>query len=59
VIGQVAAILFGVYLVVRIHRQGNRLNRDEMPPGEEGCLRPGWRQWSGSSKRLTSPPFFV
>jgi KUP system potassium uptake protein len=23
--------------------QGNRLNGDEMPPGEEGCLRPGWR----------------
>lgn len=39
--------------------QGNRLNGDEMPPGEEGCLRPGWRQGSGSSKRLTSPPFFV
>src|SRR4051794_35567785 len=39
--------------------QGNRLNRDEMPPRQDSCLRPGPPQWFQSGKLLTSPPFFA
>ena len=37
--------------------QGNRLNRDEMPHWQDGCLRPGRPRWSQSGKLLTSLPF--
>src|SRR3954454_15111842 len=39
--------------------QGNRLNRDEIPPRQDSCLRPGPPQWFQSGKLLTSPPFFA
>jgi NAD(P)-dependent dehydrogenase (short-subunit alcohol dehydrogenase family) len=41
----------------KTRQQGNRLNRDEMPHWQDGCLRPGRPRWSQSGKLLTSLPF--